>query len=390
MASRTTTSSTRWLYRSFPARPPCRCIVRCVRIGGKFRVEREAHMAAAPGDTSSVVPEAVVAAFPRVTVVDQPKKLAGGAMHDSWSVDALAEGVIRELVVRVSPAGRADHEKTRREFDVLRQAFERGVRAPEPLAIGQCGTGEDYLVMARVAGETNPRLLISGEAYAGARTTLLQQLAADLATIHTITPGDVSGAPNMAAPVDGEDPLRAQRNRVEETYRGDLLDPHPAIEWAFRWLDRRIAAVAENGREPTVVHGDLRVGNLLFDERGLTSILDWEGTHIAEPEEDLAWFCTRVWRFANPALEAGGIASREDWLRCYEQASGRSINRERIAAWEVLQNIRWCQITMMQARAHLDGHVNNHELAAIGRRTAETELEILRLTGVAARFGRAG
>ena len=37
---------------------------------------------------------------------------------------------------------------------------------------------------------------------------------------------------------------------------------------------------------------------------------------------------------------------------------------------------------MMQARAHLDGHTQSHELAAIGRRTAETELEILCLTGV--------
>jgi hypothetical protein len=44
----------------------------------------------------------------------------------------------------------------------------------------------------------------------------------------------------------------------------------------------------------------------------------------------------------------------------------------------------------MQARAHLDGDTNNHELAAIGRRTGETELEILRLTGVVERFHRAG
>jgi hypothetical protein len=34
--------------------------------------------------------------------------------------------------------------------------------------------------------------------------------------------------------------------------------------------------------------------------------------------------------------------------------------------------------------------VNNHELAAIGRRTAETELEILRLAGVPERVAGAG
>jgi aminoglycoside phosphotransferase (APT) family kinase protein len=129
---------------------------------------------------------------------------------------------------------------------------------------------------------------------------------------------------------------------------------------------------------------------MLYDEEGLTAVLDWEGTHIGEPEEDLSWFCTRVWRFGKNDLEAGGIAPREEWLQAYESVSGLKVSRERVAAWEVLQNIRWCQITMMQARAHLDGHVSNHELAAIGRRTAETELEILRLTGVRERVRSAG
>ncbi|MFI5243321.1 MAG: phosphotransferase family protein, partial [Gemmatimonadales bacterium] len=78
------------------------------------------------------------------------------------------------------------------------------------------------------------------------------------------------------------------------------------------------------------------------------------------------------------------------WLQAYERASGRAIDRARVAAWEVLQNVRWCQITMMQARAHLDGHTNSHELAAIGRRTAETELEVLRLAGVGERVAHAG
>ena len=66
--------------------------------------------------------------------VGEPWKLAGGAMHDSWAIDATVSGVRHELVVRVSPAGRADHEKTRREFEVLRVA---GVRAGAACRIGR-------------------------------------------------------------------------------------------------------------------------------------------------------------------------------------------------------------------------------------------------------------
>jgi aminoglycoside phosphotransferase (APT) family kinase protein len=340
-------------------------------------------------DTSTIAVMAARKTWPESANVGEPKKLAGGAMHDSWAVTAEVDGDKRELVVRVSPAGRAVYDKTRREFEVLRVAHSRGVRCPEPIDVGQCETGEDYLVMSLCPGDSNPRQLVTNERFEKTRTNLIAQLAEDLALIHRITPTDVDQAPNMRTPAAGEDPLAYERRILEQTYRVDVLNPHPAIEWAFRWLDREIARVSSSEHPICVVHGDLRVGNLLYDESGLTAILDWEGVHLGEPEEDLAWFCTRVWRFGRNDREAGGIASREDWLRAYEQASGTTIGRERVAAWEVLQNIRWAEITMMQARAHLDGHTVSHELAAIGRRTAETELEILRLAGVPERIGRA-
>jgi aminoglycoside phosphotransferase (APT) family kinase protein len=336
------------------------------------------------GGTKAVAIEAAHLTFGPDTKAGEPWILAGGAMHDSWAIDITSGGETHELVVRVSPAGRADHEKTRREFAVLRVASKRGIRCPEPLATGTCSSGEDYLVMRRVRGETNPRQLITSDSYADTRRRMLPQLAENLAAIHAITPDDAAAAPGMRGPAVGEDALAYMRRAVEEQYRADALDPHPALEWAFRWLDREIAGLQPSPAR-CVVHGDFRIGNMLYDESGLTAVLDWEGTHVSEPEEDVAWFCTRVWRFGRNDLDAGGIASRDEWVAPYERASGRRIDRARLAAWEVLQNVRWCQITMMQARAHLDGHARSHELAAIGRRTAETELEVLRLTGVEAR-----
>ena len=320
----------------------------------------------------------------------EPRLLAGGAMHESWAVDLKDGEMDRQLVVRISPAGRADYEKTQREFEVLRVAFDRGVRCPEPIACGKFESGEDYLVMTRIAGDSNPRRLVADDNYEAARKRLLAQAAEDLTLIHGILPADVSAAPNMRGPAAAEDPLAYHRRDTEAMYRVFVLNPHPAIEWAFRWIGRRIEQLDRPQRDPCVVHGDFRIGNIMYDEDGLTGILDWEGTHISEPEEDVAWFCTRVWRFGKNDLEAGGIAPREDWIRAYENTSGIAIDRERVATWEVLQNIRWAEITMMQARAHLDGHAKSHELAAIGRRTAETELEILRLTGVQKRVDGAG
>src|SRR5690606_25286138 len=108
------------------------------------------------------------------------------------------------------------------------------------------------------------------------------------------------------------------------------------------------------GRSIVVVHGGLRVGNLMYSDKGHGTILGWEGAHAGEAEEDLAWFCTRVWRFGQNDLEAGGITDRESWVQAYERASGTTIDRERLRIWEVLRNLHWVVVCMMQARAHID------------------------------------
>src|SRR5213594_769588 len=69
--------------------------------------------------------------------IGAPRKLAGGAMHESWALHAKADGATRQLVVRLSPAGRSDYDKTRREFEVLRVAFARGVGCPQPIDLGR-------------------------------------------------------------------------------------------------------------------------------------------------------------------------------------------------------------------------------------------------------------
>ena len=47
--------------------------------------------------------------------------------------------------------------------------------------------------------------------------------------------------------------------------------------------------------------------------------------------------------------------------------------------WEVFGNLKWAIICVMQARSFVDG-VRSVELASLGRRVAEMELELLSLT----------
>ncbi|MDZ7728035.1 MAG: phosphotransferase family protein [Dehalococcoidia bacterium] len=316
--------------------------------------------------------------------------LAGGAMHDSWGLKARSGETESDLVVRVSTPGRADIEKMRVEYEVLRAMHARGVTAPEPLGMGKAPTGEVYMVMRRAYGDSNPRQLLTGEKYATCRERIIQQIAESAAIIHTVKPEEIPNI-ELRQPREGQDPVDHERERLLEDYDRLQLNPHPAVEWALRWVQREAAKLKPSGRPICVVHGDLRVGNLMYDENGLTAILDWEGTHASEPEIDLAWLCTRVWRFGQNHLEAGGVTDRETLVQAYERASGTTIDRDRLRVWEVLRNIHWVVVCMMQARSHVRTARNAARSSRrSGRRAADTELEILRLTGVQEKMGHAG
>ena len=156
----------------------------------------------------------------------------------------------------------------------------------------------------------------------------------------------------------------------------DALDePHPVFELAFRALhnDRRPAAMR------ALVHGDYRLGNLMVDGDRVSAVLDWEGTHLGDPTEDLGWLCVRAWRFARPDRPAAGLGSREQLLAAYERHAGIATDPADLAWWELAGTLRWGLITVMQAHAHLSGTIRSVEHAVIGRRTCEVEWDLLEL-----------
>ncbi|OAI44533.1 hypothetical protein AYO38_00095 [bacterium SCGC AG-212-C10] len=310
--------------------------------------------------------------------VEAPQVLAGGAMHQSWGAVAVENGEKRKVVIRISPAGRDDREKTRQEYSVLRVMHARGVMVPKPLFVGENELGQTFMAMDRLAGDSNPKQLLTAPQFEETRHVMAKQLAEQLAQIHQATPEEVEEAHLRGARGD-EDAIIHEWDRLDEQYKDVAFNAFPAVVWGMRYVRREQAKLAPRRRPVHVVHGDFRVGNLMYDESGLTGILDWEGVHIGEPEDDLTWFLTRVWRFGNNSKEAGGLVTREEWVQLYETASGNKIDRDRLRLWEVLQNVRWANICMMQAKSHMDGSIPSHELAAIGRRTADTELEVLRL-----------
>ncbi|HYL59282.1 MAG TPA: phosphotransferase family protein [Candidatus Acidoferrales bacterium] len=318
--------------------------------------------------------------FKRVAI-ENFRRMPGGASREIWSFDCTTvendrDGSTRRrgMVLRRDPGAHKIDTSRRNEFAVLRAAFEEHVPVPEVLWLSEdpAVLGAPFFIMERVEGETLARRLLRDEKFAKAREVMPAQLAEILAKIHRI---DAIKHRFDFLPEPGANSALTEVKRYEENFRHLALEPHPAFELAFRWLLGRIPKTPRK----TLVHGDYRIGNVIFGPEGVRSILDWELAHLGDPMEDVGWMCVRAWRFGNDSKPVGGLGSREDFFRAYEKASGVPVDPEAARFWEVFGNLRWGIITISQARTHIDGFVKSVELASIGRRTAETELELLNL-----------
>jgi aminoglycoside phosphotransferase (APT) family kinase protein len=312
--------------------------------------------------------------------VEGLRKLPGGASRQIWSLDAVynehGAEVRLPLVLRRDPGSTTLNTQRREEFAVQMAAFAEDVPVPRPYWLAEDGEvlGAPSYLMQRVEGETLARRLLRDDEYAHARQVMTAQLGAILARIHRVDL-DHHRLDFLPAPPAGESPAPAEIDRYEQIFRGVAPEPHPAFELAFRWLRQHLPAVGPR----RLVHGDYRIGNVIFGPEGVRAILDWELAHIGDPAEDLGWLCVRAWRFGSDAKPAGGIGTRDELLAAYERAGGAPVDAERVRFWEIFGNLKWAIICIVQAKTHLDGLVRSVELAAIGRRTAETEIELLNL-----------
>jgi aminoglycoside phosphotransferase (APT) family kinase protein len=309
------------------------------------------------------------------TTITAVHPIAGGASRETWAVDAEIGGASEALVLRMDQASSMNPDALSRpqEFALLATAHAAGVLAPRPRWLDADGAalGRPFLLMDRIAGESiGPRVGRRPE-LAAARARLPAQMAAQLARIHAISPAPLEFLPR---PATGQSPAQHALNRTRSVI--DAINLHnPALEFGLRWLEQRAPACSQ----PLLIHGDFRIGNLLVGPDGLNAVIDWEFAHVGDPHEDLAWPCVRDWRFGNAALHVGGVGELAPYMDAYEAASGRAIERSALRWWEIMGNLRWAATCHVQAHRHLSGADPSVELASLGRRAAEMELEFLTL-----------
>jgi aminoglycoside phosphotransferase (APT) family kinase protein len=296
----------------------------------------------------------------REVEVSEPVLLAGGASKEAWAVDADGE----RLIVRRAAATVMHHHTLTlgQEYAVIEAAFEAGVKAPKPYGYLADLAGREAFAMARLEGDTIGRRIVRKDELAGARERLPEQMAEELAKIHSI--------PAARLPFLAEASVEQMVAELDE-----VGEPHPAIELGLWWLrENRPPA-----RELVVNHGDYRIGNVVVDPDGLVGVLDWEFVHLDDPVRDIGFGMIRTWRFGVPEKRLGGVGDAEPFIERYNELTGREVRPEELDYWEVAGNVAWAIGSLTQAQRHLSGRDRSVELATLGRLGAEVEYELCRL-----------
>jgi aminoglycoside phosphotransferase (APT) family kinase protein len=306
------------------------------------------------------------------TGVTDAKRLSGGASQETWSFDITHPDGAIGAILRRAPSGYGAAPGRAAGLDaeavLMQLAFDASVPSPKVLHVlrpdDDLGTG---FIMQRVAGETIPRKILRDEEFADARPKLARQCGEILAGIHGLSAASLPQLRRMTAAAE-----------IAELQREiDGFDwPRPVFQLALRWLRDNDPGPSER---VTLVHGDFRHGNLMIGSDGIRAVLDWELAHLGDPMEDLGWICVNSWRFGVIDKPVGGFGTYEELFAGYEAASGIAVDAQRVKFWEVMGTLRWGVMCVGMMQRFRLGPDHSMERAMIGRRSSETEIDLLRL-----------
>ena len=293
---------------------------------------------------------------------DGLERLSGGANMESWRFtagDAIC--VLRRAPSLEMMVGRPlDHAA---EAALIRAAHAAGVMAPEVLVelTPDDGIGSGY-VMRSISGSPDPTVFL---AEADPQTGIAD-IARELAKTHQT---DCNG---LSVPVmDTAQALSDLRDRFL-SYGGD----RPILALALRWLEGNIPPPPVT---PRLVHGDFRLGNLMFEQGRLTGVLDWELAHLGDWHEDLAFGCMTVWRFSRPDRPGYGLTTVAELAAAYQAAGGEAFDPVRFRFWTIYRTFWWALGCLQMGGFWRAGHDRSIERVVVARRTAEQELDLLLL-----------
>ncbi len=264
-----------------------------------------------------------------------------------------------DLVVRMEPSESINASSRLREFELLR-ALHGTVPVPRVYWVDPDAKWfvEPALIYAYAHGVAKPTAAVAGGVSGigtnfgpRLRKLLAPQFVEHLARIHTFEHEHSSLDSFSRPPIDSPESAQMQINRTLRVWEEDRGEEFALMDVAANWLARNVPLLDR----ASVIHGDYRAGNFLFDEVSgqVTAVLDWERAYIGDRHRDLAWSTARV---IGHLAEDGktylicGLMPIEEFHDRYQQSSGLKIDPVKLQFYEVLN--RYQQVTTVLGTAY--------------------------------------
>jgi len=236
----------------------------------------------------------------------------------------------KDLVLRKKPPGRLlpSAHAVEREYRVMQAMKNASVPIPPLYSLCEDPSilGTPFYIMGYVSGRLfkNPSL---EELNKEKRKDIYFSMIDVLAAVHAV---DIENV-NLNDFGKHGNYIQRQTERWSKQYEASKTHDIPAMDKIMRWLPNNIPAHTRT----TVVHGDYRIDNLLFDHNRpeVIAILDWELSTLGDPLSDLAYCCMPYYLEPHhPALkglsgcdvQSMGIPSEDELLQRYCKLTGTS------------------------------------------------------------------
>lgn len=338
------------------------------------------QVAATAGDVVDTWRQAEGASMPPLIVIEglEPiipgsgpiavEKLGSGHSNETFRITREGQQMVLRRPPR-PPLPPGAHDIVR-EASVLGALVEEKVRAPKPLLVhaDSGAIGAPFYLMELVPGLViRDRMPAELDDPAGRRGVVSEFVDA-LVEVHAV-PWRGSRFEQIGR---SGGYLDRQLQRWSRQWEHNRTRPVPEIDEIRDWL------VAERPRneETTIVHGDAKLDNAIYDHgkpASLAVLVDWEMATLGDPLADLGLLCGTyvepdedpdpVFGFS-PVTNAKGSPRREEIATWYAERSGRPVDA--LAWYEILAVWKIMVLLEGSYRRHLAGTTADPLFALLG------------------------
>jgi len=287
------------------------------------------------------------------------KRIPGGFSYETWTFDAAwqdASGRHDErLILRRAPRGGVlEPYDASKEFRVLRALEGSPVPVPRALWVDASGDvlGTSFYVMEFVEGEIPSTF--DKQLPPELRSAMHREYTDTLAALHSLD-WAASGLEFLGVPEQTDDPAALELDRCAERLDRIALRPYPALREVIEWLREHRPRCPKL----VLVHDDYRMGNFIWRDGRIVAFLDWERAFIGDPMADVA--------FSRLEALAGWCSIRGEMAERYQRRSGIEVDEERVAYYEILENLKATLVGLTGLCAFAQGRTSDLRLVQIGR-----------------------